>query len=372
MKADCLLPLPPYPATGDAFSRIQSNGRPIVVYGMGNGADKLVARLEARGLSVSDYFASDGFVRGHSFRGKRVLSFQEVREKYADFQIVLAFATHRDEVLSMLYDMAEQYPLIMPDLPVSGDGTFDAAFYNTHYGEIKDAYDALCDAPSKNLFASVLYFKLTGDIRYLREFTVSPAACYEGFDKSRLRLAVDAGAYTGDTVREILRIIPTLSHIYGIEADKKNFKKLLRYAETEEPIRLFPIHAAVFRESGSAAFSVSGNRNATLLSGSYQSKSEEVQLLAIDDISFPKPVDYIKYDVEGVEADALLGSRKTILRDRPVLSISVYHRNEDIFALQALIASFTPGYRYYLKRTPSLPAWEIRLIAIPEEKEREV
>ena len=48
------------------------------MYGMGNGADKIIEVLDALGIEVADFFASDGFVRGHSFHGKKVLSFSEV------------------------------------------------------------------------------------------------------------------------------------------------------------------------------------------------------------------------------------------------------------------------------------------------------
>ena len=56
--------LPPYPVMEDMWDRIAADTRPIAVYGMGNGADKLFERLGKYGVSVSDVFASDGFVRG--------------------------------------------------------------------------------------------------------------------------------------------------------------------------------------------------------------------------------------------------------------------------------------------------------------------
>ena len=73
--------LPEYPVQSDLWDGLAAETRPIVVYGMGNGADKLLDRLDTYGVTVADIFASDGFVRGHSFRGMRVLSFSEIREK---------------------------------------------------------------------------------------------------------------------------------------------------------------------------------------------------------------------------------------------------------------------------------------------------
>ena len=77
--------LPAYPATEDVWQTLSRERRPLVVYGMGNGADKLLLQMEKRGLTVADFMASDGFVRGHSFHGRRVLSLKEVEEKYEDF-----------------------------------------------------------------------------------------------------------------------------------------------------------------------------------------------------------------------------------------------------------------------------------------------
>ncbi|MBR6745703.1 MAG: FkbM family methyltransferase, partial [Clostridia bacterium] len=64
------------------WNRLKETELPIVMYGMGNGADKILDVLDALGIEVADFFASDGFVRGHSFHGKRVLSFSEIKQKY--------------------------------------------------------------------------------------------------------------------------------------------------------------------------------------------------------------------------------------------------------------------------------------------------
>ena len=117
---------------------------------------------------------------------------------------------------------------------------------------------------------------------------------------------------------------------------------------------------------GVAVFSASGNRNSTLGEGSYKKKVEEVPLITVDGLNVK--TDYIKYDVEGAEKAALLGSEKTIKGCRPYLTVSVYHRNEDIFALPLLCEKMAEKYRFYLRRTPSLPAWELRLIGVPTEK----
>ena len=61
--------------------------------------------LEKYDIKVSDIFASDGFVRGHSFRGYLVKSFSEIKATYSDFVILLSFASNRSEVIDMLAEI---------------------------------------------------------------------------------------------------------------------------------------------------------------------------------------------------------------------------------------------------------------------------
>ena len=84
--------LPKHPIHEDMWDALSKESRPIVVYGMGNGADKLIKRFEKYNIEIADFFASDGFVRGHSFHGKRVKSFSEIKAEYSDFVVVLSFA----------------------------------------------------------------------------------------------------------------------------------------------------------------------------------------------------------------------------------------------------------------------------------------
>lgn len=60
-------------------------------------------------------------------------------------------------------------------------------------------------------------------------------------------------------------------------------------------------------------------------------------------------VDIIKMDIEGAEYDALIGAKNTILRDKPILMISAYHKPEDLFVLPEFINSLDCGYDIYFR-----------------------
>ena len=74
--------------------------------------------------------------------------------------------------------------------------------------------------------------------------------------------------------------------------------------------------------------------------------------------------DYIKYDVEGAEKQAIDGTAKTIKAYHPDLLISVYHRTEDLHELILQVNSIAPEYKLYLRRYPYIPAWDLNLYAI--------
>ena len=72
------------------WERLQQETRPIVLYGMGDGADKILEQFDRCGIRASGVFASDEFVRGHSFHGFRVMRLAEVLERFGeDIVIVL-------------------------------------------------------------------------------------------------------------------------------------------------------------------------------------------------------------------------------------------------------------------------------------------
>ena len=53
----------------DLWSYLRRTDKKILMYGMGNGADKILNICERYGIEICDFFASDGFVRGHQFHG---------------------------------------------------------------------------------------------------------------------------------------------------------------------------------------------------------------------------------------------------------------------------------------------------------------
>lgn len=76
---------------------------------------------------------------------------------------------------------------------------------------------------------------------------------------------------------------------------------------------------------------------------------------------------YLKMDIEGAEAASLNGGAELIRRQAPVLAISAYHRQDDIWNLPLLIQSINPNYSFFL-RPHLLEGFDLVCYAIPNER----
>ena len=367
----------PYSAFPDLWEYLKHTSKHIVMYGMGNGADKILAVADAKGIVIEDFFASDGFVRGHSFHGKRVLSYSETKEKYGagNMIVLLSFASSLPDVMQTILHVADECELYAPDVPVFGDNLFDAAFYAAHKAELDAARALLTDEESLRVFDHIIQYKLTGDLKYLTAIENDPDESFgEILPCADFRVTADLGAYNGDSARALAPYAPKLQTLYALEPDARNHRKLCAYAETEQQFEIRALQCAAWSEDTVLYFDASGNRNAgaaqntsTVLQGR-TAKIIEVQARALDSVLNGAACDYIKFDVEGSEAEALLGCKQTIAAHTPALLVSCYHRSEDLYALPALVHALCPDYKLYLRRFRYFPAWDINLYAIREKK----
>lgn len=341
---------------------------PIVMYGMGNGADKILGALSEKGITISDFFASDGFVRGHSFHEKRVLTLAEIEKKYENFLILLAFGTSLEPVMTEIYRLSERHALLAPDVPVCGGEFFDADFYLSHTQEFVRARTLLADEKSKAVFDDVISYKLSGDISYLHRADTPKHETFVSLLSGGYTTYVDLGAYKGDTVTETLTYFPSVRKIAAFEPSPKIFAKLngclsqLDNVETTAfPLCAWNQHEIKFLTDGAG-------RNTSLCNSSETVKTKsgaqihECECDTLDArVSFSGEKLLIKYDVEGAEKEALLGSLRTIQSNNTELIVSLYHKSRDLFELPLLIHELLPKHRLYLRKHPYIPAWDVNL-----------
>ncbi len=349
----------------DLWSYLKTTDKPIVMYGMGNGADKILAVCEKFGIEIKDFFASDGFVRGHFFHGKKVISYSEIKEKHGKNNVIIliSFGSSLPDVLSLFKKVNEECEVYAPDVPVCGENLFTLDFLNQNQEKINTARSLFTDELSVKIFDNVLLYKLTGKIGYLFDAECERKNTFELLGAKDFRSFADLGAYRGDTLEEMLSIAPNLEYAYALEPDVRTYKKLSAFCESYKgSAKLYPLNTAAWNKKETLIFNSSSNRNSGAFAPTTNAKTVETAADSLDNILCGAPIDYVKYDVEGAEKQAIEGSVNTIIKYSPALNISVYHRSEDIFEIPLQINAIKKDYKLYLRRYPYVPAWDLELI----------
>ena len=362
--------------THDLWEYLKESQKTVVLYGMGNGADKILSVLAERGIPVGGIFASDGFARGNLFHGMPVRTWSDVKAEFGAENVIvlLSFGTSRPEVLENVLRIRQEAELYAPDVPAFGDTLFTRTFYEEHMEEFLAVRNLLSDEESRRIFDNILSYKLSGDIGFLLDSESDEDEIWqEIIHPETIRAAADLGAYNGDTIRRLLEKGENIQTVWAMEPDGRNYKKLEAYAEGEMRARVIPVNAGAWNEETILFFDKSGNRNASFEKNRSQTladrplKVAEVKALPLDRVLDGARVDYIKYDVEGSEREALDGSCKTLAEHTPTLLVSLYHRSEDVFALPLHIQKIAPHYKgFYLRRMAGVPAWDINLYVTKE------
>lgn len=342
------------------WSFLQQTKLPIVLYGMGNGADKVLRIFDEKGIKCSGVMASDDFVRGQYYKGYLVKKLADIESEFGKFIIAVSFASQIKEVLNNIYAIAQKHVTVVPNVPVFGSELADDAFFKKNKEEILFVEGLLEDEESKQVYRNILCFYYTGRLDYLRNATSSKEEIF----REKLKLLnneryLDLGAYRGDTIDELLNYTNgKYENIIALEPDKKTFKKLVTATKNMENIQLE--NKGVWNTAGKKTFCQQAGR-----SSAFSHKGgEEAQVTTIDALLEGKPVTYIKMDVEGAEKQAIEGGEKTIKEFVPKLNIAAYHHFEDIFKLAIQINKISPKYKFYLRHHMYVPAWDTNLYCV--------
>ncbi len=342
----------------DVWTYLRSCNKPIVMYGTGNGADKIFSVFDKYGITVSDIFMSDTFYRGdREFHGYKLLRYQDILDKYDDCVIVLAFAIFRRDMLEYIREISEKYEVLAPCVPVFGDDYFSIETLDKYASEIEETYKLLADEQSRLVFRNSLEYRISGKIKYLFDCESERDEVFQNIIKlDEHETYVDLGAYRGDTVEEFLLMTHGLyDYIYALEPDIKNYQKLLENMGSLDNAEF--INKASWSDKRVVNFEGGGGRNSNITGNG----ETAVHTTDVDSVLGGRSATYIKMDVEGAEAETLEGLKATLIEYKPKLAISAYHRTGDIFTLPLLVKKLNPEYKIFLRHHPYIPDWETNI-----------
>lgn len=344
----------------DIWTYLKRAKKPIVIYGMGDGCDKILAVCKSRGIAVSGIFASDEYVRDKIIHGFPLTSYAKAKETFGDMIVLLAFGVFRRDLMEKIIALSEKEELYAPEVPLFGGGLFDEAYYHENREKIVEVEQMLSDDLSKKVFSALIEYKLTGKIAPLLSCeTEKTEDLCQLIPYQKGDVYADLGAYDGDTVLEWAELHPDHGEIFAMEPNPKTYAKL---CENTKKIRQFhPLPFAAWNRNEPLTFNGKSGRSAAV--------SEEGKISVdgrrID--SLTDRVHFIKFDVEGAEKEAIEGAEQLIREQAPALCISAYHRTEDLFAIPLQVKKIQPKYKVYLRHSPYVPAWDTQFYFVAEQ-----
>ncbi|MGB8007892.1 MAG: FkbM family methyltransferase [Terriglobales bacterium] len=364
-----------------AFDRLLAScGNRLVIFGAGNLGRKVVQCVRSIGIEPLA-FADNGQSKwGSSVDGVPVLSPTDAAARYGASALFLVSiwslghyyrdsraqlersgCTRVESTASLRWKFADRLlPDFCQDLPHK---LYEQA------AEVRKAASLWTDDASRREYLNHVLWRAKGDQNALGP----PVEEKQYFLDSLYRIDehevfVDCGAYTGDTAEQLIRKNPAFSKIIAIEADPRNFDRLRKWVGTlDAPVasRISALNAAVGATRGQLRFQANGTDGARLATDG----NVVVDCIPIDDLTPAAGATFIKMDIEGAELDALEGARRSIQTHRPILSICVYHKQDDLWRIPLFISTMAEDYRFFL-RPHGADGKELVCYAVPAKRFR--
>jgi FkbM family methyltransferase len=175
---------------------------------------------------------------------------------------------------------------------------------------------------------------------------------------------IDAGAYDGSSALVFKKYKPF--KIYSFEISPLNLQKL-RQNTTDDRNLIEVIPMALFSHKTQLSFRDTGDSTNSV----FRPGEEKIETISLDtfwETRSSETLGLLKADVEGAEMEILAGARKQIARDRPLLSLSVYHNPKEFFEMKPYLESWNLDYKFFIRRYNPKPILdETTLIAYPKE-----
>ena len=183
------------------------------------------------------------------------------------------------------------------------------------------------------------------------------------------KIFIDAGAFIGDSAL-IFSEYYSPGKICSFEPSEINRKHYVSFMKKnhipDSSYMLYPYglgardEVVSFYDSGTSGCSLKNTK---------ESKNSTITVKTLDHLFFDteEKIEIIKADVEGMGLELVKGAEKIIKRDLPVLSLSIYHNEEELLGIYSYLKSLDLEYEYHVQcLTPNCCSVELTLIALPK------
>lgn len=342
---------------------IRIHGYKVVLYGCGRDIDSYITFFHSNGLSVFCVIDEDEKKEEKHLKETKCISLSKARG--IDFTDCFCIITTsyfvgleqfriidnlKEIGLGKYYSLNEGDRLVMVGSRW-GEGYYGrTSYFRDNYNDLKSSMDLLYDNESKEVFKEYIRIHIQNGIYSRKQIDGRLKYFYDDNGRELYRhleeeVWINCGAGIGDSVFLFFDAGLKAKRILAYEGEKLIYDVMcnnLQYLPESIKNVVVPINEYI-----NASFDFN--------------------------IYIDQPITLINADIEGNELEMLIALKDIIKKDRPVMSICVYHKKDDLIEIPRFLNSFLNNYKYILRKyvanvEEARQFTELVLYAIPDER----
>lgn len=326
----------------------------VALYGIGESASYAIKYLKENHIHV-DYIFDDDPEKNNSYSDGVLVTLPDYENQNIAIVVTCSYYSEIRERF-LLHDKEIDQRLFMIDGYFRNDYDFEN-IKEEDQKKILYVYKKLEDNKSRRVFEKILKYRYIRDKDILIDIVEPEKNRYFDkvvLDKLKPGVVIDAGSCNGIFIKMMEKYTnisdyyfylfePNIKLVKKIEKNLAHYKnkKIFNYAlcdmDSKMKFVLMPTATSHILNSKYSAYKSTTN------------EINDVRTYKLDSIIKNEKVTLIKADIEGSEQSFIKGATNTIIKNKPILLLSAYHKASDLWELLCYIDNLNLGYKFYMR-----------------------
>jgi len=353
-----------------SLNNIKKNSK-IAIYGTGETGREFYNLINNFRPDIKVLYFFDSFDKRKKYNNISIIkNIKQIQSLEKSLDYIVVCSIFWDEINNYLnkYNIKKNY--ILSNFIINkgshinsfGDFYFNpkkiSSLKKKYYRIIKNFSDSLSKKIYKECFALRVYKKEESFFKFIINFNCKYRFFFkDNYLKSlhlkKINYAIEAGGYDGKESSKLLMHLKknkNFKKLFVFEPNLKLFKEGKYYNKMNK--NYFSLYENILGNKDKLSkFYINSNSpgsSCVQRSSSFNKQQKNINAIRID--SFLKKhqvsADFLRLDVEGSEIQVLKGAKQSIIKYKPQIQISVYHKKEDLLDIPGYLLSLNNNYRF--------------------------
>lgn len=325
----------------------------VFIFGVGKLGQRVYDFLVASNIPVHGFVDNNPEKQKLKFNGLPVIPSAALKQ---DANVYIASATFFNPIYKQLLQLGltKLFSHVQAGILFYGDKNFPVEMYQenltedliTNKTKYLEVFDLLDDADSKKVFDNLVSFRLSLEQRFIDDMHTQISKEY--FDSAVIDLGqdevyFDVGGFDGDSAENFIKFVDgKYKGVHIFEPDSALLNKAKVRLKEHKNIVFNPL--GIYDKKTTLYFDITGGLDGIISDQGNMS----IETTTVDEYTTGQPT-YIKFDVEGVEIEAINGAVSTIKKSKPKMAIASYHFPKHIWEIPLLVKGINPAYKLRLR-----------------------